>query len=55
MRCMATRSRIVTERLAAETALAVGNTAAAYDAFIKAEQARWKPVIERAHIKLEGA
>ena len=34
---------------------AVGNTAAEFDAFIKAEQARWKPVIARAQIKPEGA
>ena len=34
---------------------AVGNTATEFDAFIKAEQARWKPVIARAQIKPEGA
>ena len=51
----ATRSNAVKERLAADTALAVGNTAAEFDAFIKAEQARWKPVIARAQIKPEGA
>ncbi len=51
----ATRSAAVTDKLAADTALAVGNTAAEFDAFIKAEQARWKPVIARAQIKPEGA
>ena len=50
----ATRSAIVTDKLAADTALAVGNSAAEFDAFIKAEQARWKPVIARAQIKPEG-
>ncbi len=51
----ATRSTLVKEKLANDTALAVGNTAAEFDAFIKAEQARWKPVIARAQIKPEGA
>ncbi|RYF28679.1 MAG: tripartite tricarboxylate transporter substrate binding protein [Comamonadaceae bacterium] len=50
----AARSALVKEKLAQETALAVGNTSAEFDAFIKAEQARWKPVIERAQIKPEG-
>ncbi len=35
-------------------ALAVGNTRAEFEAFIKVEQARWKPVIARAQIKPEG-
>ena len=51
----ATRSAAVRDKLAVDTALAVGNTAAEFDAFIKAEQARWKPVIARAQIKPEGA
>jgi len=50
----AARSALVKEKLAQETALAVGNTSAEFDAFIKSEQARWKPVIERAQIKPEG-
>ena len=50
----AARSTLVKEKLAQETALAVGNSSAEFDAFIKAEQARWKPVIERAQIKPEG-
>jgi tripartite-type tricarboxylate transporter receptor subunit TctC len=50
----AVRSSVVKERLAQDTALAVGNTGAEFDAFIKAEQARWKPVILRAQIKPEG-
>ena len=51
----ATRSAAVKDKLAQETALAVGNTSAEFAAFIQAEQARWKPVIERAQIKPEGA
>jgi tripartite-type tricarboxylate transporter receptor subunit TctC len=51
----AARSTLVKDKLAHDTALAVGNTAAEFDAFIKAEQARWKPVIARAQIKPEGA
>lgn len=50
----AVRSSLVRDRLAQDTALAVGNTGAEFDAFIKAEQARWKPVILRAQIKPEG-
>jgi tripartite-type tricarboxylate transporter receptor subunit TctC len=51
----AARSRAVADKLAQETALAVGNTRAEFTAFIRAEQARWKPVIARAQIKPEGA
>ena len=51
----ATRGAIVKDKLAVDLALAVGNTGAEFDAFIKAEQARWKPVITRAQIKPEGA
>ena len=51
----AARSNLVKEKLAHETALAVGNTGAEFDAFIKSEQARWKPVIARAQIKPDGA
>ena len=51
----ATRSAAVRDKLSADTALAVGNTALEFDAFIKAEQARWKPVIARAQIRPEGA
>ncbi len=51
----ATRSAVVKEKLSHETALAVGNTSAEFEAFIKAEQARWKPVIARAQIKPDGA
>jgi tripartite-type tricarboxylate transporter receptor subunit TctC len=50
----ATRSKIVSDKLSQETALAVGNTRAEFDDFIKLEQARWKPVIARAQIKPEG-
>jgi tripartite-type tricarboxylate transporter receptor subunit TctC len=51
----AARSTLVKDKLAADTALAVGNTSAEFAAFIQAEQARWKPVIERAQIRPEGA
>jgi tripartite-type tricarboxylate transporter receptor subunit TctC len=50
----AVRSRGVGEKLGQESALAVGNTRAEFTAFIRQEQARWKPVIERAQIKPEG-
>jgi tripartite-type tricarboxylate transporter receptor subunit TctC len=50
----ATRSATVKDKLAVDTALAVGNTGAEFDVFIKAEQARWKPVIARAQIKPDG-
>jgi tripartite-type tricarboxylate transporter receptor subunit TctC len=51
----ASRSSLVKDKLSQDTALAVGNTGAEFDAFIKSEQARWKPVIARAQIKPEGA
>lgn len=51
----ATRSAAVRDKLSVDSALAVGNTAAEFDTFIRAEQARWKPVIVRAQIKPEGA
>jgi tripartite-type tricarboxylate transporter receptor subunit TctC len=50
----AARTTLVKEKLAQDTALAVGNSAAEFEAFIKAEQARWRPVIARAQIKPEG-
>jgi tripartite-type tricarboxylate transporter receptor subunit TctC len=51
----AARSKVVAEKLSQETALAVGSTRAEFEAFIRQEQARWKPVIARAQIKPEGA
>ena len=51
----ATRGSVVREKLSADSALAIGNTGAEFDAFIKAEQARWKPVIARAQIRPDGA
>ena len=51
----ATRTSLVKDKLAVDTALAIGNTGSEFDAFIKAEQARWKPVIVRAQIKPDGA
>jgi tripartite-type tricarboxylate transporter receptor subunit TctC len=50
----AARGPVVSEKLAQETALAVGNTGKEFEAFIKAEQVRWKKVIDRAQIKPEG-
>ena len=50
----ATRGKIVSDKLSQDTALPVGNTRAEFEAFIKMEQARWKPVITRAQIKPEG-
>ncbi|NDP61347.1 tripartite tricarboxylate transporter substrate binding protein [Polaromonas sp.] len=50
----ASRSPQVQEKLAQETALAVGSTGAEFDAFIKTEQTRWKAVIARAQIKPDG-
>lgn len=51
----ASRGAVVKEKLANDTALAVGSTGAEFAAFIAAEQARWKPVIARAQIKPDGA
>jgi tripartite-type tricarboxylate transporter receptor subunit TctC len=50
----AARSTLVKDKLSQDTALAVGNTHAEFQAFIQQEQARWKPVIARAQIKPEG-
>ena len=50
----AARGALVKDKLAQETALAVGNTSKEFEAFIQAEQARWKPVIQRAEIKPDG-
>lgn len=50
----AARGRIVHDKLSQDTALAIGNTRAEFEAFIKVEQARWKPVVARAQIKPEG-
>jgi tripartite-type tricarboxylate transporter receptor subunit TctC len=50
----AARSTLMKDKLAADTALAIGNSGQEFAAFIRTEQARWKPVIERAQIKPEG-
>jgi tripartite-type tricarboxylate transporter receptor subunit TctC len=50
----AAQGSVVKDKLSQETALAVGNTGKEFEAFIKAEQARWKPVIARAQIKPDG-
>ena len=51
----AARGRLVRDKLSQDTALAVGNSRAEFEVFIKQEQARWKPVIARAQIRPEGA
>ena len=50
----ATRGKLVADKLAQETALAVGNTSAQFASFIQSEQKRWSAVIARAQIKPEG-
>jgi len=50
----AARGSVVKEKLAHDTALAIGSSAAEFKAFIQAERARWKPVIARAQIRPEG-
>ena len=50
----ATRGALVKDKLAQETALAVGNSSADFAQFIAAEQKRWSQVIARAQIKPEG-
>lgn len=51
----AVKGRTLADKLAQETALAVGNSREEFAAFILQERARWKPVIERAQIQPEGA
>ena len=50
----AARGKVVQEKLSQDTALAIGNSRTEFLSFIQQEQARWKPVIARAQIKLEG-
>jgi tripartite-type tricarboxylate transporter receptor subunit TctC len=50
----AARSSAVKEKLSNDSAIAVGNTRAEFEAFIKQEQTRWKAVIARAQIKPDG-
>jgi len=49
----AAKSDAVMKRFAAEDTEAVGSTPQEYGAFIAKEQARWKEVIEKAHVKPE--
>jgi tripartite-type tricarboxylate transporter receptor subunit TctC len=51
----ATRSTLVGDKLSQRHGAGRGQHRAEFDAFIKAEQARWKPVIARAQIKPDGA
>lgn len=50
----ASRSNVVKEKLSHDTAIAVGNSRAEFEAFIKSEQNQWKAVIARAQIKPDG-
>jgi tripartite-type tricarboxylate transporter receptor subunit TctC len=49
----AAKSPSVRELFAQDDAMAVGSTPAEFAAYIKKEQARWKNVVERAHIRAE--
>jgi len=49
----AVRSRAVLGRLATESAIPVGSTPREFAQFIAKEQARWKEVIQKAHIKAD--
>jgi len=49
----AVRSKAVLERLATESAIPVGSTPQEFAQFIAREQARWKEVIQKAHIKAD--
>jgi len=49
----AVRSKAVLERLATESAIPVGSTPREFAQFIAQEQARWKEVIQKAHIKAD--
>ena len=49
----AVRSKAVLERLATEGAIPVGSTPREFAQFIANEQARWKEVIQKAHIKAD--
>lgn len=48
---VATKTKAVNDKLAQDTAIAIGSNGADFAKFILAEQARWKPVIARAQIK----
>jgi len=49
----AVRSKAVLDRLATESAIPVGSTPQEFAQFIAKEQARWKEVIQKAHIKAD--
>ena len=49
----ALRSKSVLDRMAVDSAIAVGSTPQQYARFIAAEQLRWKDVIQKAHIKAD--
>jgi hypothetical protein len=50
----AAQGSVVKDKLGQESALAVGSSGKEFEAFIKAEQIRWKAVIDRAQIKPDG-
>jgi len=47
------KSPVVLELFAQDNAVAVGSTPAEFASYIRKEQARWKQVVERAHIRAE--
>jgi tripartite-type tricarboxylate transporter receptor subunit TctC len=47
------KSPAVLELFAQDNAVAVGSTPAEFASYIRKEQARWKDVVERAHIRAE--
>jgi tripartite-type tricarboxylate transporter receptor subunit TctC len=49
----AVRSKAVLDRLATESAIAVGSTPQEFVQFIAKEQTRWKEVVQKAHIKAD--
>jgi tripartite-type tricarboxylate transporter receptor subunit TctC len=49
----AAKSAAVLELFAQDNAVAVGSTPAEFATYIRKEQARWKQVVERAHIRAE--
>jgi tripartite-type tricarboxylate transporter receptor subunit TctC len=50
----AARGSVVSEKLAQETALTVGNSGKEFAAFIQTERTRWQAVIKRANIVPDG-
>ncbi|HXM82650.1 MAG TPA: tripartite tricarboxylate transporter substrate binding protein [Burkholderiales bacterium] len=49
----AVRSKVVLDRLATESAIPVGSTPDEFAQFVAKEQAHWKEVVQKAHIKAD--